>query len=165
VKFFNNSSRRCGGGLLGSKLFAAQPGGLNATVVLSKKFPRKAYVFRNEFTVPPGAAAVILHYAGDMGKVNLLINEFGGGTVAPAFSASPAPWSKGQYTGDILDAEGGHRTLVTRHGQSKVIARGRIIEYRPNRRYDSIVVGTTNKNAKVVEVNRPHPTQSPTPAP
>lgn len=180
VRFMNNKKHvpkfvpagaGCGAPELARRAFDSPPQGLDATLVLTKRVPRKVVTFDNlivNASIDDSSnVGVAIRHASDLGKVVFNLRQAQDPIYVDPTLESPSPhWVKGDQ---LAGASGGVLTLqllATRPGKSKVLAKTPVRDVEHNVRTEVILVGDLGKNARFVHVkvkNRPLP--SPTPAP
>ena len=158
IKFFARDPRKCKGRLLGKKLVSLD----DATVVITKKKPKKVLVFDNLGLGEVGPAghvdgAIALRHAADVGEVNFTVS-YGSVSPNPWVHNSIDIWEKGDSTSgpDVFAPNGKVLTLWVNLPASEFTYVGPHVRYlAPGYRNEWIFVGTNGKNAKVVFFKRP----------
>ena len=178
LKFYSDNGRTCGGTLLGKKTFDPPNEGLDLTLVLTPKPRHKAkrvLLFDNARwyeDLDPGEGVVTLRNAASIGKLDIYIDiQEGPFPVGPGpalHSPSPSPWAKGDEAGgsvEVGEEFDRYRSVATKHGKSKVIAKTPFRGIKIGKRDEHIVLGTNLKNVKITRFYAPAPKPSPTAAP
>ena len=159
LKVFAKSPRRCKGLKLARQLIEMEPSDL--TIVVTKKDP-KVVVWSNDGlgTMPAAnpAAAIVWRHAADLGEATFKFRqttpEMPLDLAALPTPADPA-WQKTNQRGVYPMPPGfTWRTRVTRPGKNTTIAGPITRTMRGNRRYELILIGTKNRNARLVALTR-----------
>ena len=158
IKFFAKDPRKCKGKLLGKKIVRLD----DATVVITRKKPKKIVVFDNlglgEIgpAAPPNGA-IALRHAADIGEVNFNVEYE---SLDPNLwdHSSTTIWRKGDQTSgpDRFELNGKVLALWVDRPESEFTYVGPHVRYLASGyRHEWIFVGTTGKNAKIVYFKRP----------
>ena len=155
VKFFQRDRRKCGGKLLAKKVV----GLADATVVFTRRKPKKVVVFDNAFLATPmsaTAARVSYGHAADIGPVQFGFDSeivepffFGPSAVDPFFKGDQGAWSNSSSL-QIVWVTFVHKVSPA------VELLPPFARYLPRqRRWEQILVGTNDANARLVFIDRP----------
>ncbi len=159
LKVFLKDPRRCKGTRLARRLIEMSPSDL--TIVLTRKSP-KVVVFDNlGLGTMPAAnhiSAVVWRHAADLGNITFKIRQTTP-EMPVTFAADPTPadpaWQKRDEMGYFPMLPGfTYRTRVTRPGKSRTVAGPSTRTMKPDRRHEWILVGTSERNARLVTLTR-----------
>jgi hypothetical protein len=161
LKVFKKDPRRCKGRLLARQRLTF-PAGSDLTVVVTKKRPWKVLVWDNdglgEVPVPQPIAFIAYRHSADLGTIQFKTDfkVLDPQPIEPFGPASDYDFEKGQqargYTGagaDLLRV-----IWVTRPGSSEAIIGPVFTRFFPDKRHEWILVGTTERNARLVRIVR-----------
>lgn len=156
VRFFARDRRSCKGTTLGTRTVYAN----DATVVLTRKKPRKVITFDNAgldwiYDIDIGSTYTMRH-AADLGALTFK-SESDGLNLDPVVPAFDPTWQKGDSSGRELVGVYGHSYMVvavTRPAAYEPFVDPDLVWLETRRRYEWIAVGSTQKNARLVRLDR-----------
>jgi len=160
LKVYKKNYRTCGGTLLAKKRFDLLPAA-DLTIVVTRKKPRKVMIFDNSglgFQPSPVVdTAAAWRYAGNLGTVDFVIT-YEGITLNNWHPADHVLWTKGDEYQYVIALGGDGNNImmlyVTEPFTEHVFVGPYFTHVTPGYRYEWIVVGTNDRNARVVRIKR-----------